>query len=103
MGPAGPAFDRLAVVLGADRLRARPRARLTLRYAATTGASVQCDVMRGSRRVSRVTARARSGRNTIRLRAPARAGPGRYSIRLTATAAPAERATDTARLTVAAR
>ena len=98
VGPAGPAFDRLAVAIGADRFRARRRARVTVRYAATRAATIQCDVMRGGRRVARVTARARKGRNTIRLRAPARAG--RYTIRLIATT-PAQRATDRARLTVA--
>jgi hypothetical protein len=87
------------VALAANRLRARPRKRLTLRYAATTAATVELRVLRGRRRVARVRGRAHGGRNTIRLRAPRRAG--RYRLRLTAVSADGQRTTDRARLTVA--
>jgi hypothetical protein len=98
VGPAGPVFDRLAVALAADRLRARPRQRLTLRYAATTTATVELRVLRGARRVARVRGNARSGRNTIRLRAPR--GAGRYRLQITAVTADGQRTTDRAQLTI---
>jgi hypothetical protein len=100
-GADGPAVDRLAVALATGRLRARPRQRLKLRYAATTEAAVKVRVLRGKRRVSRAGASARSGRNAIRLRAPRR--PGRYRIELTATTEDGQRTTDRARLTVVRR
>jgi hypothetical protein len=102
-GPAGPArqaFGRLAVALAADRLRASPRQRLKLRYAATRTATVELRVLRGARRVARVWGNAHSGHNAIRLRTPRRAG--RYRIVLTAVTADGQRTTDHARLTITA-
>jgi hypothetical protein len=99
-GSAGQASGRLAVALTADRLRASPRQRLTLRYAATRTATVELRVLRGARRVARVRGKAHSGHNAIRLRTPRRAG--RYLIVLTAVTADGQRTTDHARLTITA-
>jgi NHL repeat len=91
-GPSGPqgspgpaARAPLALALAQTRLTARVRRAVTLRYAATEGASVQVRVMRRGRTVARVRGRARDGSNSIRVRVPARAG--RYQLRLTATTA----------------
>ncbi|WP_051324754.1 NHL repeat-containing protein [Candidatus Solirubrobacter pratensis] len=97
-GAAGPAFGRLAVALAVDRLRARPRQGLTLRYAATTKATVELRLLRGTRRVARIRGNASNGRNTIRLRAPRRAG--RYWLTLTAVSGDGQRTIDRARLTI---
>lgn len=97
-GTARRAIDRLAVALAADRLRARPGRRLTLRHASTTPAAVELRVLRGARRVAGAGGTARSGRNTIRLRAPRR--PGRYRIELAAFTADGQRATDRSRRTI---
>jgi hypothetical protein len=102
-GPAGPArqaLARLAVALAADSLRAGPRRRLTLRYAATRTATVELRVLRGANFVTRVRGKARSGHNAIRLRTPRRAG--RYRLVLTAVTADGQRTTDHAQLTVIA-
>jgi hypothetical protein len=107
-GPAGPAgpqgergattvADRLRLAFSQPRLRARPRARLTLRYVATADARVRLTVRRGSRRVASRSAIAETGRNRLRLRVPRT--PGRYSLVLAATGA-GERASDRIRLTV---
>jgi len=97
-GPAGPVRSRLAVALAADRLRARPRQRLRVRYGATADATVELRVLRAGRRVARARGRARSGRNAIRLRLPRKAG--RYRLVLTAVAADGQRTGDRARLTI---
>ena len=82
-GPAGPAGRApLALALSTTRLNVKTGARLTLRYAATDGASVLVRVVRGPRAVKRVRGRAQGGANVIRLRAPAKAG--RYQMQLTA-------------------
>ena len=107
-GPAGPAgpqgergsttvADRLRLAFSQPRLRARPRARVTLRYVATEAASVRLTVRRGSRRVAARSRRAVEGRNRLRLRVPRR--PGRYSIVLAGRSG-GERASDRVRLTV---
>jgi hypothetical protein len=72
-GPQGPAgapgraFDRLALALATDSLRARPRQRVTLRYAITTAAAVELRVLSARHRVAGATVIARVGRNTIRV------------------------------------
>jgi NHL repeat len=98
VGPAGRASDRLALALATDRLRARPRQRLALHYAATTAATIELRVLSGRRRLARVRASAHTGRNTIRLRVPGRAR--RYSLQLIATSGDGQTATDRASLTV---
>jgi hypothetical protein len=100
--PRQPAASpvRLAFALATARLHARPRQRITLRYAATTTATIDLAVLRGRRHVAGVHATAHAGRNLIRLRAPAR--PGRYRLQVLATTSDGQRATDRARLTVIA-
>jgi DNA-binding beta-propeller fold protein YncE len=106
-GPAGPrgpagapgaAFDRLTLALATDRVHARARQRVKLRYSTTTAATIELRLVRGSRRVASVCANAQPGRNTIRLRAPSR--PRRYRVELIAATGDGQRATDRARLTV---
>ena len=97
-GPPGPAFDRLALAIATDRLRARPRQRVRLRYATSTAATIELRVLSGNRRVARLIANARAGRNTIRLRAPSRAR--RYRVQVIATSRDGQTATDRVRLTV---
>lgn len=76
-----PPADRLAVALFQRALRARPRARVRLRYVATLAANVELVVRRGSRRVARRTGRARVGANALRFRA---GRAGLYRLTLTA-------------------
>ena len=97
-GPPGPVTTRLAVAFTSGRIRARPRQRLALRYAATTSATVGLRVMRGRRAIARARSRARLGSNTIRLRVPRRAG--RYRVVLVATTSDGQRVTRAVRLTV---
>ena len=101
-GPAGPqgqpgsAVPLVVSILDA-RLRARPGARVTLRYLATDSAAVEVAVRRGRRTVARISGRAKPGTNRLTLRAPrARA---RYTLSLTATAGGGT-ATDRVRLAV---
>ena len=98
-GPAGqprPARPLVVSILGAP-LRARPGARVTLRYLATGSAAVEVTVRRGRRTVTRITGRAKPGTNRLKLRAPrARA---RYALALTARA-DGGTATDRVRLAV---
>jgi hypothetical protein len=99
-GAPGPATDRLALALATDRVRARPRQRITLRYATTTAAAIEPRVFSGRRPGARVRADARAGRNTIRVRAPRRAR--RYRVELIASTGDGQIATDRARLIVTA-
>jgi Glycine rich protein len=98
-GPAGPVvtIERLILAAFDDRLRARPRARVTLRYIATASAAVELAILRGRRTVARIRGRAKAGRNTLRLRAPRAAG--RYTLALEARA-DNRSATERVRLTV---
>ena len=54
-------------------------------------------LLRGRRRVAHITAKARAGRNLIRLRAPS------YRLQVLVATADGQRATDRARLTVSRR
>jgi hypothetical protein len=101
--PRPPAASpvRLAFALATARVHAHPRRRITLRYAATTTATIDLAVLRGRRHVADVHATGHAGRNLIRLRAPAR--PGRYRLQVLATTSDGQRATDRARLTVTRR
>jgi len=100
-GTIGPAFDRLAVALAAERFSASSRRRVTVRYASTRSASVELRVLKGNRRFARVRRSARFGRNSLRIRAPRRSG--RYRLELVASTPGGQRATDRARLTVKRR
>jgi hypothetical protein len=100
-GPPAPAFDRLALALATNRVRARPRQTVTLRYATTTAVTIELRVMTGRRRIADLRADAHAGRNTIRLRAPRLAR--RYRVDVIATAGDGQTATDRARLTVTSK
>jgi hypothetical protein len=103
-GPQGPAghapaaAERLAATFGTDAFSARAGRRITLRYVATTAATVELRIIKGKRRVVRVSGSAVKGRNAIRVRAPRKAG--RYVVEMTATSADGQRASDRVRLTV---
>ncbi len=103
-GMAGETFSQLVVVLAANRVRARPRARLRLNYAATIAASVEASLTRVKRGKARrrplqsTSQDAEAGRNTLRLRAPRK--PGRYRLSVTATSADGQTATDAALVSV---
>ena len=107
-GPGGPqgqpgspgrpgASQPLVVSILSASLRARPGARLTLRYLATAPAAVQVAIRRGGRTVARVRGRAKAGTNTLTVRAP-RVG-ARYTLALSARA-DGRTATDGVRLAV---
>lgn len=91
-GPAGPSGSTVTVrqlfaAFADEGLRARRRARLSLRYVATAASRGTIEVRRGrrssGRRVGRALAvRPRAGRNRARLRAPAGAGTYTLVLRL---------------------
>ena len=90
-------IQRLILAALDDTMRARPRARLTLRYVATVPATVTLAVRHGNRTVKRIGDRAKAGRNRLTLRAPR--APGRYTLALQASAG-GQSATDSVPLTV---
>jgi hypothetical protein len=85
-GPPGPVveIERLSLVAFDTRLRARPGARIRLRYVSTVAAAVELRLLKGRRALARVRGRAKAGRNRIGVRAPRTAG--RYTLQLSASA-----------------
>jgi Domain of unknown function DUF11 len=84
-GPAGPPA-KLAVAAASRKLKARAGRRLTLAYAATASGRARLDVLKGSKRVGRVTRSAHAGANRIAWRSRRHGKAlkaGRYSYRLT--------------------
>jgi hypothetical protein len=65
VGPQGPVFTRLAVALVDERLGASQGAAVRLRYVSTRDAQVTIDVLKGTKRVARLTGSARFGRNAL--------------------------------------
>jgi hypothetical protein len=100
-GPAGEPAIKLMVALSSDRVTAQAGKRITLRYAATAAARATLHVIRGGKRVARVKAKVKAGRNTIawsgKIRRKA-ARAGRYTLTLVATAADGQTDKATARL-----
>ena len=100
-GPAGEPAIKLMVALSSDRVTAQAGKRITLRYAATAAGRATLDVTRGGKRVARVKAKVKAGRNTIgwsgKIRRKA-ARAGRYTLTLVATAADGQTDKATARL-----
>ena len=91
-------IDRLLLAVVDERLRARSRRAVTLRYLATVAAQVELRVLKGRRRLASVRRQARAGRNWLRLRAPR--APGRYRVVLEARGNDGQRATAAVALTV---
>jgi hypothetical protein len=97
VGPAGTAGadgsvvarDRLLIASFLDAFTARRGKPVTLRYVATTPATVVLEVFRGRQRVAAVNGSAVAGRNAIRWNGKVgrtRAKPGLYRLVLSATA-----------------
>ena len=61
-------------------MSARPGARITLRYLATTPAAIKLQVLKGKKAIARKQAKAKTGTNQLRLRAPRK--PGSYILAL---------------------
>lgn len=95
-GPAGTATTRLVAALAQSRYRVRRNRALTVRYAATAPAAATLDVLDGRRRVARVRATARAGRNVVRIRVRK---TGAFKLRIVLRSGSVA-ASDTARLTV---
>ena len=99
-GPTGPAGTTpLITGFGSSRYTVRRRRRLTIRYVSTLAARVTFDVRSKSRRVKRVRARAKPGRNKVVLRIRRK---GVYTVSLTARAG-GQVFRDRARLVVTAK
>jgi NHL repeat len=96
-GPQGPAA-RLTLTLRASSARVTRGRRLAIRYDLSVPATVAAELRSAGRR-TRVTVRARPGRNRLSLTVPRSAKPGRSTLLLTATSA-GRRATDRATVTV---
>jgi hypothetical protein len=89
---------RLAVALAADRLSAKQKRALALRFVVTDDAAVTVELKRGRKRIGKPLKRSvGAGRGVLRLRMPAR---GRYTLNLTAESSDGREATDQARVTV---
>jgi hypothetical protein len=100
-GPQGPIADRLVVAFAADRIAARRRSRVRVRFVSTVPAAVELRLLRGKKRVARVKVNAKRGRNSARLRLPR--ATGRYSLVLSARTAVGQTDTDRVRVTVRRR
>jgi hypothetical protein len=85
------------VVLAANRFAQKHGKTLTLRYAATRSAQVTLDALRKGKRVARVRASAKQGRNVVKLRLRK---AGRYGLTLTARSDDGQVVSDKAKLTV---
>lgn len=101
-GPRGPAGATGAVVklyagIAQNPLTARAGRSLRVRYVLTRSARVTLEVLRGTKRVQRVTKNAAAGRGSFRIKASA---AGRYTLRLTARSADAQTSADRASLRV---
>jgi hypothetical protein len=109
-------FTRLAVALTDAGLAATQGQEVRLRYAITRDARVTIDVLKGAKRVARLTGNARFGRNALSWNGKptsARPGargasaklpaPGRYRLRLNARSPDGQTATDNATLTIKAK
>jgi hypothetical protein len=116
VGPPGPVFTRLAVALTDAGLAATQGQGVRLRYVSTRDARVTIDVLKGTKRVTRLTGGARFGRNALSWNGratSARRGargasaklpaPGRYRIHLNARSPDGQVATDDATLTIKAK
>jgi len=84
-----PSADKLFIAAFPPKLVGVAGKRVTLNYVSTAPATVRLDVLKGSKRVARVTGTAEPGRNSIRWNGKIgkkAAGPGTYPLRLTAVA-----------------
>jgi hypothetical protein len=99
-GPASTVRPTLVAALATDRLSARSRKRLGVRFVSTLAGVATLELRRGKRVVSTLSDAAEVGRTTLTLRAPRKRG--RYTLALTVTGA-GQTVTDTARLTVKRR
>jgi Tol biopolymer transport system component len=86
----------LLALLAVQRQTARASRRARIAYIASAPADVTVTVLRGRKRVARVTGRSQIGRNALQLRKRIR--PGRYTVRLRAVAADGEVTSDSGRL-----
>jgi uncharacterized repeat protein (TIGR01451 family) len=86
-GPAGPPAFKLVVVPVSTKLRARAGKKVTFSYVSTLDATARLDVLKGSKRVARVTGSAKTGLNKLRWNGKTgrkAASAGAYKLRLTA-------------------
>ena len=106
-GPAGPPAFKLIGVISQARLAARTGRRFSVPFVATDRANAVLEIRKGRKVLARVRARAKSGRNSLRVGArPASRKAlkgGSYTLRLALTGADGQKATDTARLSVRRR
>lgn len=107
VGPAGPPAFKLIAVISQARLAARTGRRFAVPFVATDRANAVLEIRKGRKVVARVSARAKAGRNSLRVGARPAArkalGSGSYTLRLALTGADGQKATDTARLSVRRR
>jgi hypothetical protein len=98
-GPVSPAHPaRFAAAFVGRSLRARPHARVIVRFTVSRAARVRVTISGSDTRPVRVSKLVRSGRVAVTVRAPARRG--RYRLVLMATTGDGMRASDTARIVV---
>jgi len=94
-------------VISQARLAARTGRRFSVPFVATDRANAVLEIRKGRKVLARVRARAKSGRNSLRVGArPASRKAlkgGSYTLRLALTGADGQKATDTARLRVRRR
>jgi hypothetical protein len=115
VGPQGPVFTRLAVALVDARLGATQGAAVRVRYVSTRDAQVTIDVLKGTKRVARLTGSARYGRNALSWSGKAASArrrargastklpaPGSYRIHRSARTPDGQIATDNSTLTIKA-
>jgi uncharacterized repeat protein (TIGR01451 family) len=104
-GPAGAPAFKLVVVPVSAKLRARAGKKVTFSYVSTLNATATLDVLKGSKRVARVSGQAKTGVNKLRWNGKVgrkAAGAGRYTLKLTAVNGD-QKATASSKLTLARR
>jgi hypothetical protein len=107
-GAGGPAatetvVTRLLVAVINPKLKGRSGKRVTVNYLSTAVGTSTLEVLKGRKRVARVTSKAKVGRNKIAWNGKQgrkKATRGRYTLRLTATGGDGQVATDTGTVTL---
>ena len=102
-GPRGEPAIRLLVAVVNTKLRARAGKRVRVDYLSTAAGSSTLEVLKGRKRVARITSTAKVGRNRIAWNGKQgrkKAKAGKYTLRLTATGGDGQVATDTGTVTL---
>ena len=96
-------ITRLLVAVVNPKLKARAGKRVSVAYLSTGTGAATLEALKGRKRVARVTAAAKAGRNAIAWNGKdgrTKAKPGRYALKLSVTGGDGQTATDGASVTV---